>query len=64
MEHGDDSEDRMIIGYDENIMIYHSADEKETSDMEATNSFWKDQWSKWFNAQTEEIQQSLSLIHI
>lgn len=29
MEHGDDSEDRMIIGYDENIMIYHSADEKE-----------------------------------
>ena len=25
MEHGDDSEDRMIIGYDENIMIYHSA---------------------------------------
>ena len=31
---------------------------KETSDMEATNTFWKDQWSKWFNAQTEEIQQS------
>lgn len=29
MEHGDASEDRMIIGYDENIMIYHSADEKE-----------------------------------
>ena len=29
MEHGDDSEDRTIIGYDENIMIYHSADEKE-----------------------------------
>lgn len=28
MEHGDASEDRMIIGYDENIMLYHSADEK------------------------------------
>lgn len=27
MAHGDDTEDKLILGYDENIMIYHSADE-------------------------------------
>lgn len=27
MAHGDDEEDKLILGYDENIMIYHSADE-------------------------------------
>ena len=27
MAHGETSEDRTIIGYDENIMIYHSAEE-------------------------------------
>ena len=32
MAHGDNSEDGMIIGYDENIMLYHSADEKEKED--------------------------------
>ena len=28
MAHGDDTEDKLILGYDENIMIYHSADDE------------------------------------
>lgn len=32
MAHGDETEDRLIIGYDENIMLYHSSDEKDDSD--------------------------------
>lgn len=32
MAHGDISEDRMIIGYDENIMLYHSADNNDNSE--------------------------------
>lgn len=36
MEHGETSEDRTIIGYDENIMLYHSADEKEDDPKEKT----------------------------
>lgn len=32
MAHGDNGEDGMIVGYDENIMLYHSADEKEKED--------------------------------
>lgn len=29
MAHGDDTEDKLIVGYDENVMIYHAADEKD-----------------------------------
>lgn len=32
MAHGDNGEDGMIVGYDENIMLYHSADEKKKED--------------------------------
>lgn len=31
MTHGEDTEDKLIIGYDENIMIYHSADNNDDS---------------------------------
>lgn len=30
MAHGDDTEDKLIVGYDENIMIYHTADGKDS----------------------------------
>lgn len=29
MAHGDDTEDKLIVGYDENVMIYHAADDKD-----------------------------------
>lgn len=32
MEHGEPSEDRMVIGYDENIVIYHSTEEDDKSE--------------------------------
>lgn len=36
MAHGESSEDRTIIGYDENIMIYHSAEEDDKSEEKKT----------------------------
>lgn len=40
MEHGSTSEDRMIIGYDENIMLYHSDEEdKNTEKTEENKTF-------------------------
>lgn len=38
MEHSDESEDRVVIGYDENIMIYHSAEENKEEDTDSKKS--------------------------
>lgn len=32
MAHGDDTEDKLIVGYDENVMIYHASDDKDDSE--------------------------------
>lgn len=36
MAHGDDTEDKLIVGYDENVMIYHAADDKEDPEDKST----------------------------
>lgn len=36
MAHGDDTEDKLIVGYDENVMIYHAADDKDDSEDKST----------------------------
>lgn len=36
MAHGDDSEDKLIVGYDENIMLYHTADEENDPEDKST----------------------------
>lgn len=38
MEHSDESEDRVVISYDENIMIYHSAEENKEEDTDSKKS--------------------------
>lgn len=36
MAHGEDTEDKLIVGYDENVMIYHSADDEDDSEDKST----------------------------
>lgn len=36
MAHGDDTEDKLIVGYDENVMIYHAAEDKDDPEDNST----------------------------
>lgn len=36
MAHGDDTEDKLIVGYDENVMIYHAANGKDDPEDKST----------------------------
>lgn len=36
MAHGDDTEDKLIVSYDENVMIYHAADDKDDPEDKST----------------------------
>lgn len=65
MEHGSNSEDRMIIGYDENIMLYHSDEEdKKTEKTEEKSETQEDkaseEKSKEDNETIEEIFNTLN----
>lgn len=56
MAHGEDTETGIIVGYDENIMLYHSADTKEEANMtDNTNTNQKEKTvADVFNEFTDE----------
>lgn len=53
MAHSDDEEDKLIVGYDENIMIYHSADD-EGDGSEKNNNGGEETVEDVFNTMTEK----------
>lgn len=55
MAHGETSEDRTIIGYDENIMIYHSAEEDDKSEEKKTEEKSKSKEDKTSEEKPEEV---------
>ena len=60
MEHGSTSEERMIIGYDENIMLYHS--DKEDKNTEKTAEKSETQEDKDSEEKTEEDDETIEQV--
>ena len=62
MAHGETSEDRTIIGYDENIMIYHSAEEDDKSEEKKTEEKSKSKEDKTSEEKTEEDDETIEQV--
>lgn len=60
MEHGSTSEDRMIIGYDENIMLYHS--DEEDKNTEKTEEKSETQENKTSEEKPEEDDETIEQV--
>lgn len=60
MAHGETSEDRTIIGYDENIMIYHSAEEDDKSEEKKTEEKSKSKEDKTSEENLRKLTRQLS----
>ena len=62
MAHGETSEDRTIIGYDENIMIYHSAEEDDKSEEKETEEKSESKEDKTSEEKTEEDDETIEQV--
>lgn len=66
MAHGSDEEEGIVLGYDENIMLYHASDDKQADENGegATNSDSKDDKTigEIFNSLTEEQKETMYAI--
>lgn len=63
MEHGANAEERMIIGYDENIMIYHSADENDNPEEKKTGEKPEEQEEKPKEEDEETVEQVFNTLN-
>lgn len=54
MAHGDDTEDKLIVGYDENIMIYHSANDEKDDPEDKPDEGKEETVEDVFNTMTEK----------
>ena len=62
MAHGETSEDRTIIGYDENIMIYHSAEEDDKSEEKKTEEKSESKEDKTSEEKPEEDDETIEQV--
>lgn len=62
MAHGETSEDRTIIGYDENIMIYHSAEEDDKSEEKKAEEKSKSKEDKTSEEKPEEVEETIEQV--
>ncbi len=60
MAHGEDTEDKLIVGYDENVMIYHSADDEDDPEDSSKEEKTSDNPNKGKEKTVEDVFKSLT----